>query len=1072
MAIMFKGMERSATTPIPHSPTGATLGPAAHLLIWGKAGNTSAQNPSFYTNRYFTGSDWNGYPDFSNGYKNAVPCILPYTERLSWNNFNIENFAMGNDCGFGIGTRYQQPLPGIFGVTQTSNILAGDMLEIRSSFYENNKPHKILIFINQQGMTLGGFNNTIEPPLFVKQYIDNNNYISSLRASEQEEYIMDSSYFDMTNVNYRLKELNNYNLLTAGTYHFMMGYGNTLYAWGNNDHNQCNIPANATSTINLKQITAGNAHSLALYYTSTNGSTLVQWGATSASIPSSIGTGAIQIASGFCHSIALTGTGGVVCWGNNDFNQCNVPVGLTGITYIAAGHYHSMAIKTDGTVYCWGLTASGQCSVPASVGTGGYRIAGGLDHTILMKKNGTVIGWGGNTSDQITLPNRPSEKLFNNNYNSIAPSVNPYSQWPVDVPGSVRDIRCGKYSSIAFHTGKIMWYTKFIKDSVIDQNFNRTSSYIHFTLLGIDNQLTNTTPRTTYSSCIGLPYSTAGNCFDGPTMWIVVNSGYSAGRHDIYVYNNTPLYPDIPGNYPNSPPTGYQWPIGRNGSFYNTSGYGLLSGGTVGNTGCWSFGFGDNGIFRQYDFFAPPDFSGVGLRARTLGNYNVNYMPGFDPNKLVYNPSLYTEYGNVVQKYSRQNQNNRSDINYYNNIFPALLISKKHFICVAHWAWGTTQWQTSFMRRDGRTFSVTGNLIFRCSSAIGEFPDINVYEMQTEISQDDANNIAIYNKWADYSKFTPLQLIDPQQVVLKGITSGFTSGTFEISRQIGRKIWGIDGQDRAITLRTAKSQQISNAYGKGYVLNHCSSGPSVYEPLQCGFDTYVGDSGSPFFITGYGHTYHAKYDSNLGITLQPTIFLGWNTTFRESNMDSTLIDPIYPYNLFYDYGSTGWTQLTSQKSTIELINEVLQAAGQELIEHIPVYAVQPSWPPYILPITGACANPNEITSTIGQLRTTFPDFSYIKSNITGADIIATGTINYVDKNILTLSGISGSFVTDSVSTYAIAGGTAGASYNKINPFTTPLNNGLGTTAGVGSILNNEAAGYTFDSNDPFEIFNG
>jgi hypothetical protein len=75
--------------------------------------------------------------------------------------------------------------------------------------------------------------------------------------------------------------------------------------------------------------------------------------------------------------------------------------------------------------------------------------------------------------------------------------------------------------------------------------------------------------------------------------------------------------------------------------------------------------------------------------------------------------------------------------------------------------------------------------------------------------------------------------------------------------------------------------------------------------------------------------------------------------------------------------------------------------------------------------------------------------------------------------MLTLNGITGSFIiTDSNLDYRIQGGTAGAIYNKINPFITPINNGLGTTAGSANSLNNEAAGYTFDNNDPFEIFNG
>jgi hypothetical protein len=442
MAVFYKNEKRSSTTPISHSPTGATLGPAAHLLCWGLYGQTYADHPNFSSMVAWNSNE--GSWTFGGSVKNNYACLEPQ-QSPNWSMFNIENFAMGNESGFGIGSRQGDVRRGP----------AGDLLDSAynpvvvtdQTLPGKTGPGKIIIFINKSGMTGGK-----KMPFFIEQYYTG--YDPSLYARPYELYPF--------NFNLWQKGLTlsiNYDLLAAGTYHFMMGYGNTLYAWGNNSYGQCDIPANATSTINLKQITAGNADSLVLYYTPTYGSTLVQWGTTSGSIPSSIGTGAIQIASGFCHSIALTGTGGVVCWGNNSYNQCNVPVGLTGITYIAAGHYHSMAIKTDGTVYCWGLTASGQCSVPASVGTGGYRIAGGLDHTILMKKDGTVTGWGGNTYNQLSFPNSPSVTDLNAQPYGITwyPSFRCQS-WPVNISDSVRDLRCGKYSSIAFHTGKLMWY--------------------------------------------------------------------------------------------------------------------------------------------------------------------------------------------------------------------------------------------------------------------------------------------------------------------------------------------------------------------------------------------------------------------------------------------------------------------------------------------------------------------------------------------------------------------------------------------------------------------------------------
>jgi len=1039
MAIFIKSRERAPTTPISISPTGATLGPAAHLLVWGKFGNTYAHNPAFYSLAYYDGnSRWNRGPSYP-ALTWAIPCITPnlYPQ---WDNFNIENFVMGNDSGFGIGTRYV-------------NYQNGCKLNNLENF-DVGTSQKLLIFINKSGFTYSdpSLNNIVNPPSFINDYLNYYKFLDSLYYQRYNSEAMLSSYYDTNNPEYKLKDLTNYDLLAAGTYHFMMGYGNTLYAWGENSNNQCNIPANATSTINLKQITAGNAHSLALYYTANKGSTIIGWGLNSngqITIPSSIGTGAIQIASGFDHNLALSATGGVVCWGNNSYNQCNIPVGLSGITFIAAGHYHSMAIKTDGTVYCWGLNTSGQCNIPNGT-TNGFRIDGGLEHTVLLKKDGSISAWGGNTFYQTTLPDCPGNTLFNNN--GFAELDSGFrNNWPVNIPNSVRDIRCGKYSSIALHNGIMMWYHKVVIGTVYPNNGPKYLAYA--------NSIINEGYNQYYIQ--GL---TNNSNFPGCTAAHKLSLVSNSKRYDIYDYDDTiPIYPPDP-NIPNSDSRGYRWPIKRNGSFYNTSSYG--QGNSVGNTGCWSFGYGDDGIFRSYDYFAPPDFSGVGLRRRRCSNANLFWQPG--------PPSRYSQ--RLSGDYFTDNGYG-SDFNFYNSGgIPCLLISKKHFVVCQHWAYPHVYWEQQFMRRDGKTFNVAGNLVSRISNGLGEFPDLMLFEMQKELDPDDAQNIAIYNKWADYSGFTGTQMIDPQAVILKGITiADVTSSLGKIKSAIGRRIWCIDAQDRAYGGRVqAVNRNLNSTSNKGYYLNFIQASPSIYEPLNCYNLVYLGDSGSPWFITGRGHTYHASYDASLGITLQPTIFLGIDTGARTPFYNEINNTDYDSQNSFRDYGATFADGVNFQfltKSPIQVINEYLIAAGQQPIEQIPIDVGNPPWPPYIIPVAGACANPNEIVTSLNIDPNSL--FSNLKNSPTGNEIIGTASVESIDGNILTLSGISGTFIiSNDQNSYSIAGGTAGAVYNKINPFITPLNNGLGTTAGVGSILNNEAAGYTFDSNDPFEIFNG
>jgi alpha-tubulin suppressor-like RCC1 family protein len=116
-------------------------------------------------------------------------------------------------------------------------------------------------------------------------------------------------------------------------------------------------------------------------------------------------TGAIDIAAGREHALALMGDGTVRTWGRNNFGQIGdgsttnrpTPVtvpGLAGVTDIAGGHNHSMALLADGTVRDWGYNASGQIGdgtttnrrspVPVSGLTGVTAIAGGLAAVMLM----------------------------------------------------------------------------------------------------------------------------------------------------------------------------------------------------------------------------------------------------------------------------------------------------------------------------------------------------------------------------------------------------------------------------------------------------------------------------------------------------------------------------------------------------------------------------------------------------------------------------------------------------------------------------------------------------------------
>lgn len=175
-----------------------------------------------------------------------------------------------------------------------------------------------------------------------------------------------------------------------------------------------------------------------------------------------------QVASGINHAVALTDDGTVICWGDDSFNQCQVPSGMGIVTQIAAAQYYTMALNEDGDVYvwgngvpgddiylgvenipavvsnhvgfevtkisagesfamalgsnghvyCWGLNDFGQCDVPSNIQGYVVDIDAGANHALTITKNDNFIAsWGSNEAGQLNI----SSSIYD------APSQTPYA---------------------------------------------------------------------------------------------------------------------------------------------------------------------------------------------------------------------------------------------------------------------------------------------------------------------------------------------------------------------------------------------------------------------------------------------------------------------------------------------------------------------------------------------------------------------------------------------------------------------------------------------------------------------
>jgi hypothetical protein len=90
----------------------------------------------------------------------------------------------------------------------------------------------------------------------------------------------------------------------------------------------------------------------------------------------------------------------VVAWGNNSYQECNVPADLTNVLSVVAGSSHNLALIENGTVKDWGgngyLPPPGLNSIQAV--SERFSVAFGL------YSNGTVTAWGANYNGGRDVP--------------------------------------------------------------------------------------------------------------------------------------------------------------------------------------------------------------------------------------------------------------------------------------------------------------------------------------------------------------------------------------------------------------------------------------------------------------------------------------------------------------------------------------------------------------------------------------------------------------------------------------------------------------------------------------------
>jgi hypothetical protein len=174
--------------------------------------------------------------------------------------------------------------------------------------------------------------------------------------------------------------------------------------------------------------------------------------------------GAVQVAAGEHHAMAIDGAGKLYGWGNNFRGQVGdgtfiqrespVPVSIGGcVIAVSCGLTHTIALRSDGIVYSWGLNSLSALgrglnseiyptpdAIPGLTNVVAISAAGFTN--LALKSDGTVWAWGSNANGLLGIGSTATDLLTPTKINGLP---------------AIRSIIAGNFASYAVGTDGSCW---------------------------------------------------------------------------------------------------------------------------------------------------------------------------------------------------------------------------------------------------------------------------------------------------------------------------------------------------------------------------------------------------------------------------------------------------------------------------------------------------------------------------------------------------------------------------------------------------------------------------------------